>query len=275
MKKNTKFLRWTYKYGLLRHLYNLACYILVSPLRLVNAIWYDIVVYAFFSFKEAFLDLFAPRKQKWARKKNFKYYFCWLFGFPYRFVVFFFSIVGRSLEGMVYTVVDLFVPTLTMMHGTSEGASINISKPGEWIVGRGDFAGAGIYFAMSKRVAKHYAYASSRIASQNSPNGANPVIIYARVSLGKNVNMSVIPPDKRALVANDGVALTRWGKGENITSFEWWRSDHNWWEYCMIASPIGVHVKTWRIRVLYIYDMKENEYLRVWGGKAFWYRLVG
>jgi hypothetical protein len=36
------------------------------------------------------------------------------------------------MEGIVFTVVDVFVLTITMKHGTSYDASVSISKPGQW-----------------------------------------------------------------------------------------------------------------------------------------------
>lgn len=263
MKNNTRLVRGLYKFGLFRFIYNLVAYFALSPLRLVNAVWYDIVVYAVFCFKDAFLDIFDPHQRKWTEKRNFKYFFCWIFGFPYRLIHFVFLSVGRLFEGVLFTVVDVFVPTITMMHGTSETASLSISTPGEWIVGSGNYAGTGIYFTMSERVARHYA------------GDVHPVIIYSRVALGKNLNLSVVPPDVRSLVSHNGDQLTKWGKEHNVTSFEWWRKTGQWWEYCMLNAPIGSHVKSWRIRVLYIQDLKDKNIQRVWGGKAFWLSLIG
>lgn len=266
MKKPNGFARGLYRFGVFRWIYDLVIYFLAAPLRLVNALWYDIVIYAMFSFKDSFLDVVAPHTKKWTKKKNFGYYFCWLFGLPYRLVRMVFNSAGRLLEGLFFTVFDVFVPTITMMHGTCEDSSIKISSPGQWLVGNGNFAGSGIYFTMAKRVALHYANSGK----------SHPVIIYSRVSLGKVFNLSLAPKDVYAYVrSHDGDALTNWGRNQGYTSFEWWRDGQDWWEYCVLKLPRGVMVKTWRIRVLYIYDITDHEIQRVWGGKAFWMSLLG
>ena len=129
MKKPNGFARGLYRFGVFRWIYDLVIYFLAAPLRLVNALWYDIVIYAMFSFKDSFLDVVAPHTKKWTKKKNFGYYFCWLFGLPYRLVRMVFNSAGRLLEGLFFTVFDVFVPTITMMHGTCEDSSIKISSP--------------------------------------------------------------------------------------------------------------------------------------------------
>lgn len=273
MKHRSKFVRGLYNFGLFRIIYGCVMYFLLAPVRLVNAIWYDIVVYGVFSFKDELLDVVAPRLQKWTKKKNFVYYFCWIFGLPFRIIMFLWHGGGRIFEGLVFTIVDLFVPTLTMRHGTSEESSIQISKPGQWLVGNGNYAGSGIYFTMSERVALHYAHASS-----NGYKGGHPVIIYARVALGRNINLAVAPDDIQSkLHGRDGDGLTQWGLKKGYDSFEWWRDDEAWWEYCMLKLPRGKMIKTWRIRVLYIqeiHDATHKEIKRVWGGKAFWLSLI-
>lgn len=272
MKKRSSFMRGMYRFGLFRFIYNLVIFFVAAPLRLVNAIWYDLLVYAIFSLKDSISDVFAPHTKKWTKKKNFSYYFCWLFGLPFRLIKMVFNSVGRLLEGLFFTIYDLFVPTLTMMHGTSESSSIKISGPGKWFIGNGNYAGSGIYFTMEKRVAKHYA----KVSAQEKHN-SNQVIVFARVSLGKNINLTTVPDDIYPYVLkHDGDALTRWGQDHNYDSFEWWRSSNNtnWWEYCIIKSR-GSMVRTWRVRVLYIYDYTDREVQRVWGGKAFWIGSLG
>lgn len=272
MKKRSSFVRGLYNFGLFRFIYNIVIYFAAAPLRLVNALWYDFVIYAIFSLRDSLGDVFAPHAKKWTRKKNLVYFFCWLFGFPFRLIRMVFNSVGRLLEGLFFTIYDLFVPTLTMMHGTSEESSIKISGPGQWFVGNGNFAGSGLYFTIEKRVAMHYAEASARNTKK-----PNKVIVFSRVSLGKNINLMMVPNDVYPYVLNhDGDALTKWGQDHNYDSFEWWRSsnDTNWWEYCLIKSR-GSMIRTWRVRVLYIYDYTDKEVQRVWGGKAFWMGSLG
>lgn len=267
LKRSNRFIRGMYKFGVFRVIYDFIAYFALSPLRLLNAFWYDIIVYPGFCFKDAISDLFVPKNKKWIHRKWFGYAFFWLIGLPWRFLQMVFHSIGRFIEGVFFTFFDVFVPTLTMMHGTREDAAISISSPGKWIVGDGDYAGNGIYFTMNKSVAKHY-------ADRANYSSKHPVIIYSRVSLGRNRNLMVLT-DKigKSLHQHDGDELTRWGRANRITSFEWWRKDPGWWEYCMLNQPKGCVVKTWRIRVLYIRDLADNRIERVNGGKAFWLGL--
>jgi hypothetical protein len=236
-------------------------YILLAPLRLLNAIYYNIVIYSFWNVRDHIGDIFSPKAGKWQRRKGFKYFFFWLFGLPFRIVKYGLTGILQFMEGIVFTVVDVFVPTITMKHGTSYDASVSISKPGEWRIGGGNYAGTGIYFTMKEKVADHYARSS----------GNKPMIIYARVSLGKNINLSSVPVDIYNMAGgHDGSGLSRWGINHRITSFEWWRKDGKWWEYVLLYPNIGGYETPWRVRILYIYNINEYKNERIWGGKALW-----
>jgi hypothetical protein len=147
-----------------------------------------------------------------------------------------------------------------MKHGTYYGAAVNISsleKNGEWIVGPRNHFGTGIYFAMSNKVAEHY---------------ADDIVIHARVSLGKNVNISMIPDDVNDRIGNDGNIVAEWGRKNGITSFEHWREYGNsgWWEYVLLYPPTGRKVRTTKIRILFVYNIKGKKNQRIYGGKVLW-----
>lgn len=262
LKHNTKTFRVLHRIRVLHWTYNIVMYFVLAPLRFVNAVWYDIFVYGVFSIKDHVDDIFKPKLKLWTQKKGFVYFLYWFFGLPVRILKNCFMSVAKILEGILFTAIDVLVPTLTMMHGTKRGASVNISIPGAWRVGDGNYAGTGIYFTMDKSTAEHYASSSSA--------GDDRVIVFARVALGRNLNLSVVPEKIRHLVNNDGDKLTRWGIDHHVTSFEWWRSSGKWWEYCMLALPRGREIKTWRIRILYIYNLSDKKVQRIWGGKSFW-----
>ena len=271
MKRNTRFLRFMYKMTLICWLFNFALYILLTPLRLLNALYYNIVVYVFWNVRDHISDIFNPKNGKWQKRKGVRYFAYWLFGLPLRIIRYGFTGILQLTEGVVFTVIDIFVPTLTMKHGTSYSASISISKPGEkvmtkakWLVGSGNYAGTGIYFTMDTRVADYYARAGT---------GNEPMIVYARVSLGKNVNLSMVPKTIYSMTGGrDGNGLSHWGINNHITSFEWWRRDQDakWWEYVLLYPQIGEYITSWRIRILYIHNLKTYRKERVWGGKALW-----
>lgn len=264
MKKESKTITWLHKIRILHWTYNLVMYFVLAPLRFVNAVWYDLLVYGVFSLKDHYLEIFRPRVNLWTRqKKGFVYFLYWLFGLPVRVLKNSFTFIAKLLEGALFTAIDTIVSTLTMMHGTRLKSSVSISVPGIWRVGGGNFAGTGIYFTMDKDTAKHY--------SGGHGSGDEGVIIYARVALGHNLNLSVAPDKAQVYLKNhDGTELSRWGLKHHYTSYEWWRDDYNWWEYCMLSDRVGESIKTWRIRILYIYNLSDKKVQRIWGGKSFW-----
>ena len=75
MKRHSSFMKRMYRFGLFRFIYNIVIYFVAAPLRLVNAIWYDLLIYAIFSLRDAISDVFAPHTKKWTKKKNFVYFF--------------------------------------------------------------------------------------------------------------------------------------------------------------------------------------------------------
>lgn len=264
LKKESKTVRRLHKIRIFHWTYNLVMYFVLAPLRFVNAVWYDLLVYGVFSLKDHYLEIFRPRVNLWTRqKKGFVYFLYWFFGLPVRVLKNCFLFIAKLLEGALFTAIDTVVPTLTMMHGTRLKSSVNISVPGIWKVGSGNYAGTGIYFTMDKKTAEHY--------SGGHGSGEEGVIIYARVSLGRNLNLSVAPQEAQDYLRHrEGTKLSRWGLRHHFTSYEWWRDDHEWWEYCMISDRIGETIKTWRIRILYIYNLSDKKVQRIWGGKSFW-----
>ena len=264
LKKESKTVRRLHKIRIFHWTYNLVMYFVLAPLRFVNAVWYDLLVYGVFSLKDHYLEIFRPRVNLWTRqKKGFVYFLYWLFGLPVRVLKNSFTFIAKLLEGALFTAIDTIVSTLTMMHGTRLKSSVSISVPGIWRVGGGNFAGTGIYFTMDKDTAKHY--------SGGHGSGDEGVIIYARVALGHNLNLSVAPDKAQVYLKNhDGTELSRWGLKHHYTSYEWWRDDYNWWEYCMLSDRVGETIKTWRIRILYIYNLSDKKVQRIWGGKSFW-----
>ncbi|MGI6341855.1 MAG: hypothetical protein ACOXZ9_02600 [Bacteroidales bacterium] len=260
LKRPSKTLSFFNKYfGWFGALCRLALYILLTPIRLINAVYYNILVYGLWSFRDNFLDVFAPKIGGMRYKKGFKYAFFWIFGLPFRLIKYIWAGMLQFIESVIFVVVDTLVPTLSLYHGTDLGCSISISKPGKWLVGNGNYAGSGIYFTMNQRVAKHYAGSSGE-----------PVLIKARVSLGRTKNLSLAPKHILNCVKYNGDKITEWCINNGYKSVEWWRRDEQWWEYCLVNNNRGSYIKTWRIRILYIYNLRTNKYERIWGGKKYW-----
>jgi hypothetical protein len=242
--------------------YRIGSYLILSPLRFFNAIYYNLWIYGLWNIRDNVSDIFKPKTGYIARQKGFVFLFLYLVQLPYRIVKYAGVGIIQLFEGCVFVVVDTLIPALTLYHGTTKEASISISKPGEWKVGGGNFAGSGIYFGANKGVAKNYSGTSS-----------DSVIIAARVSLGSCKNLSLAPKHIYKLIGNgcaNGERITDWALNKGYNSIEWWRENRSWWEYCLLNKHYGKFVKHWRIRILYIENANTHAKERIWGGKALW-----
>lgn len=233
-------------------------YILLTPLRFINAVYYNVWVHGLWTFNDHFNEIFKPKLKGIRYKKGKEYRKAWREGFSERLKTH--TVLGliQFGEGLLFIIIDTFIPALTMYHGTDKNASISISKPGKWLVGSGNYAGSGIYFAIDKEVAKHYSY------------GDEPVIICARVSLGRIKNLNLTPSEIQSCVEYKGKKITDWGLEKKYHTMEWWRADNQWWEYCLLRHQNTAAQRSWKIRVLYLQNMKTKRMERVWGGKSLW-----
>ncbi len=232
-------------------------YVLCTPLRFVNAVIYNIFIHIPCALHDYVAEVFYPMGEGMRNLNKWDYLWQYFKKLPYRFCKF---LLKRGtftiLESVVYTLVDIVVPTLTMYHGTSYAASHKITGGNkvEFIVGNGNYAGNGIYFGISKdTTAMHY------------QKGA---IIVARVSLGRVMNVNITPTNIRSCVKYNGNYLTIWGLQHKVRTNEWWR-DNCWWEYCMLQSS-GVYRDSWRIRPLYIINVRTGFKERIYKGMAHW-----
>lgn len=260
LKKNNKLTRfldqklWLVKFAIKAYLY-----IILTPLRYMNAFYYNIWVYGLWSLRDNLGAIINPKTGGMRYKKGCSYWLFWIIGLPFRMIKYGSAGFFQLLEGIIFLLIDTIFPAITMYHGTSKDASISISKPGQWLVGSGNYAGSGIYFTMDVKTAQHYA--------GSSPDA---VIICARVTLGRLKNLSLTPPDVLSSIKKNGDFITKWGKEKQYNTVEWWRTDKQWWEYCLLHDRDGRFFKTWRIRILYLYNAQNNKKERIWGGKAHW-----
>ncbi len=238
-------------------------YFLSVPLRFFNAFMYNVVIYNVATLYDRVAEIFFPRRGQIRYEYGSRYLFLWIVEFPWRLLKHGIVIVLALLESFVMTVYETIFPTLTLYHGTSGNAGVQITQKGLWLVGDGNFAGSGLYFAIDKRAAEHYARWL-----------ADPIIIKARVTLGYSFPLACAPYKvRKALYGRDGDMIMRWGKQNMIHSVEWWRQDTKWWEYALLA-PRGQYVRTWRIRILYIESFFDSKMKRIWGGKSLWMRSL-
>jgi hypothetical protein len=231
-------------------------HIVTVPLRFVNAVYFNILLSWTINVYDSLAELINPKLWNMYKKSGIDYIFFWIIGFPIRLTVMIFTNIFAFIEPIMMTGVDIIFPTYTMYHGTTyENAHTNIVRKGRWLVGDGNYVGTGIYFGMSKRVAKFYSDSNT--------------MILVRVTLSFNRNMATNPYIIRRCI---GVGIG----GDNISkrlpifwsSIEHWREDKDWFEYCIIQpaeKKLSV-VTTWRARPIAI--VKDNKLQRVWGGKS-------
>jgi hypothetical protein len=231
-------------------------YVILTPLRAFNAFCYNMIVRNVFMLFDVIQEIFVPKLNKMRYYSNLDYLWRWIVYLPLRIIVFGGKFIISIIETLVFSCIEIVLPTLTLYHGTDDKASTSITKPNEWIVGNGAYAGYGIYFAQKKSTAQHY---------------SRGTVIISRVTLGIIENLNLHPTICRNWVAKRGHSITQWAIDNSITTIEWWRTtgDYRWWEYCMVDHS-DEYDQIWRIRPLYREDLYTEKYIRTWGGTSLW-----
>lgn len=237
-------------------------YIVLTPLRLVNAVCYNIILHTGFEFFNYLVEICDPSSTK-EGGANFA---TWLLLLPLRVVKYLWHFILVVIESVVWTVIDTFVPALTLFHGTTKEACESITQSpdrmrsgdelmGKWWVGGGNFAGDGIYFAPARDTANHY---------------SKGYMIICRVSLGRVLDLGMAPKHVFYNCGHsDAHEVTRWGLDHKYTTGEWWRKDTGWWEYCMYDWGNRYNY-SWRIRPLYVENIDKKRVHRIQGGMSHW-----
>lgn len=237
-------------------------YIALTPLRFVNAVYYNMVVHCTFEAYNYMLEVFLPSNEKEGEDDIFRL----ILYLPARIAKYVVWHGGLTvLESGIWTVVDTFIPALTLYHGTDERASTTITHAGRdgyscrltgiWNVGKGNFAGNGIYFAPVRSTAMHYAV---------------DAMIVCRVSLGKTIDLGLAPYWVYKQCGHpDAFGATDWGLRHGYVTGEWWRKDTGWWEYCMYDWKNRYNY-SWRIRPLYVLNFRDRKMQRIPGGMCHW-----
>ena len=239
-------------------------YIALTLLRFVNAVYYNLVVHCSFESLNYALEVLYPSHYREGGDDNWINWLIWL---PWRIIKY--PMWHGSLtfiESGIWTVVDTFIPALTLFHGTDTTASESITqsrgrvgnnswRTEVWNVGGGNFAGNGIYFAPARSTALHYSAGS---------------LIVCRVSLGRVIDLGLAPYNIfRQCGHADALGATRWGLNNGYTTGEWWRADCHWWEYCMYDWK-NRYNHSWRIRPLYVLSIDDEMLQRIPGGMHHW-----
>lgn len=249
-------------------------YILITPLRLINAINYNITVYCITEIYDLILEVFMPGSDDEGGDDVIG----WIVWFPIRLIkypIFHGSLV--LIEAAIWTVIDIFIPTITMYHGTDltaanaiVGNDWNSAYYKRWTDGtfsasRNGWAGAGVYFASSRRTAMAYAYDGYRLGDNN------PVMIVCRVSLGKILNYRLAPSqihDNAGPYGNHAV-INKYAEKNGYTTGEWWNYNHDYWEYCMFDWQNRYNYP-WRIRPVYVFNFRTGLAQHIDGGFRHW-----
>ena len=238
---------------------------ILTPLRFVNAFYYNIIVHCSFELFNYVVEVIAPE----GRREGASNFFQWLIMLPWRFIKY--VIWHGSLtfiESCIWTAIDTFIPALTAYHGTTCAAAEGICQgPGRvetknwlsavWNVGGGNYAGNGIYFAPIRSTAYHYASGS---------------LIVCRVSFGRTLDLGLAPRRIYDLCGKpNALGVTDWGLKNNYVTGEWWRGDTRagWWEYCMYDWQ-NRYNDSWRIRPLYVLNVNGKCIQRIPGGMYHW-----
>lgn len=241
-------------------------YVVLTPLRFVNAVFFNLVVHCGFEMYNYAMEVVLPSNDKEGADNSLLL----ILLIPWRVLKYVVWHGGLTVvESVVWTVVDTFVPALTLYHGTDAECGVNIThagrcgysnrKTGIWNVGAGNYAGNGIYFAPVRSTAEHYARGH-----------CNRALIVCRVSLGKVLDLGMAPWNvyKQCGHAN-ALEATRWGLNNGYTTGEWWREDGPWWEYCMYDWQ-NRYNHSWRIRPLYVLNLSDKQLLHIPGGMCHW-----
>lgn len=244
-------------------------YIVVTPLRLANAIYYNMLIYNLYAWSNYIVEVLVPSDYSEGAHNIID----WLAYLPKRIGKYLlWHGVLTSIESVVWTVIDTFVPAITLYHGTAvEYADNMLCDPrrnqqrertkgwltGIWNVGGGNYAGDGIYFGIFRKTLRNYEQGSA---------------IATRVTMGKTID-TVLMPDYVYNQAGhpDAKAVSNWGLNNGYVCGEWWRSDRgtNWWEICMYDRQ-NRYNESWRIRPIYAIHAHSGIMQRIPGGAAHW-----
>ena len=239
-------------------------YLLLTPLRAVNAIFFNLVLHLAFEMYNYVVEVIAPS----VYDEGESGFTNWIVKLPWRIIKYpVFHGTITIVESIIWTGIDIVFPALTLFHGTSPQAATSITGTSDrgcwrghdtslWIVGGGNYAGNGIYFAPARSTAEHYA--------------RNNSLIVCRVTLGHTLDLGLAPYEVfRQCGFPNALGATRYGLNNGYVTGEWWRPDAGWWEYCMYDWQ-NRYNDSWRIRPLYVIDLFNNTIQRIPGGMAHW-----
>lgn len=247
----------------------LLLYIAITPLRLLNAFLYNIVIYGVTELYDLFYEVFQP--SEW--DEGYGDWWKWTYMLPIRIIKYPIYHGGLVLiEGAVWTVIDTIIPSITMYHGTDliAGQAITGKAGRRWTDGtftasQSSWGGIGVYFASRRSVARRYAEDPCRLC------GNNPVMIVCRVSLGKIINYSLAPYSTylNAGASGNPAVLNRYADKNGYNTGEWWNQRGGYWEYCMFDWQ-NRYNHPWRIRPIFVFNFRTGRAQHIESGLRHW-----
>lgn len=257
---------------LIKPIYQFIVYAVTTPLRMINALYFDVLLYLFIMFGDTAGELFNPKVNGMRHHKGTDYLFKWVLGFPKRLIVFISKNIFALIDSVMMFIISTAWPTFTMFHGSPIASASDISQTSKWLVGPGNYGGSGIYFARKIRAARHYARAKQNSRESNSP------IIVARVTFTMTRNLGTLAKSERDIAGRGGWKGQQLAKNINFPFYatEMWRSGDgiNWWEYCLLQGGKDKElISSWRIRPIGLLKTTGNTVIgssltRLWKGKA-------
>lgn len=254
-----------------------ALYVVTTPLRALNAFNYNILTHVSIELYDLLYEVLMPCSPNEGKGNFVK----WLFYLPLRIVKYpLFHGFLVLLESSIWTIIDIFIPALTLYHGTdlTAGEAITYSpsrndylkrtaswKDGEFRASQNGWGGNGVYFASMRSVAEGYAYDPYRLSDNN------PIMIVCRVSLGNVINFSLAPDWVYNMTGKYGnpSVLNNYAEKNGYVTGEWWNPKGRYWEFCLLDWH-GPYDHPWRIRPLYVYNFRTGVFQHVKGGMRHW-----
>ena len=253
-------------------------YIAFTPLRLLNAVIYNILVHCVMSLYDLLCELFMPCDSKEGAGSVWR----WILMFLWRLLKYpVYHWLLTVIESVLWTVVDIFIPARTLYHGTDKAACNAIAgdpnrnkyreKTSQWSTGtflasthpECTWAGRGVYFAINRKLALGY-------SDRASQTGDDSVMIVCRVSMGRVINYTLAPHNVYMQAGRGGNhdVINKFADSHRYTTGEWYNNRQQW-EYCLFDWQ-NRYNHPWRIRPVYVINTQKFRIHHVSGGVQHW-----
>jgi uncharacterized protein YraI len=254
-------------------------YIVTTPLRLANAIIYNIFIHCVTGIYDLLLEVLAPSDYK----EGGEGVWTWIYMLPWRFLKYaVWHVALLLIESVIWTVVDIFIPARTFYHGTNLNAGKAITSDphrnrymqntsgwssGTFLASSNNdcsWAGKGVYFAIQRRLALAYS------GDNRSGYGGDAVMIACRVSMGRVISYSLMPDYVYRQAGGGGKhgEINKFADAHGYKMGEWYNYA-GVWEYCLFDWQ-NRYNHPWRIRPIYMLNLRTGRAQHVTGGMQHW-----